>query len=218
MRLPCRHHGVDLWLKPVLPALPCDWNQAIIYLDRDGVLIEGSENYINSVDEVNLLDGAAHALGTLRRAGFRTCLVTNQSPVGRGLWTHETLHRIHERMQESLAAADEDAEVDLILYSPYAPWENSCARKPAAGMLRAGNVLINWAHTGESPTSSQKILETGSDQWVESAASAMVGDRLVDYQAGMSHGVRTFLVEGHLGLPMVLERLVDENDKGDHLF
>lgn len=134
------------------------------------------------------------------------------------MWTHETLHNIHERLLESLKAEDVDAVLDLVLYSPYAPWEQTCARKPEPGMLRAGNVLINWAQRGEGPSNSEMDIGAASDRWSEATASAMVGDRLVDYQAGMSHGVRTFLVEGHIGLAMVLERLLDENDKGDHLF
>ena len=47
--------------------------------------------------------------------------------------------------------------------------------------------------------------------------SAMVGDRLVDIQAGNAHGVRTFLVNPDLGLPQVIDRILDKNDKGDVL-
>ena len=45
-------------------------NGAIAYLDRDGVINIGSPNYINSPDELRLLDGAAFSIGELKRHGY----------------------------------------------------------------------------------------------------------------------------------------------------
>ncbi|MCH2428598.1 MAG: HAD-IIIA family hydrolase, partial [Candidatus Thalassarchaeum sp.] len=114
------------------------WEGAIAYLDRDGVLNRGSADYINHPDEVSLLPGAANAMAELRRSGFRICVITNQSPIGRGLWGHNRLRDVHERLRELLILEDNDAVIDLLLYSPYAPWEGSWARKPNPGMLEAG--------------------------------------------------------------------------------
>ena len=71
-----------------LDALPggIEWDGRIAYLDRDGVLNIGSEEYVNSPAEVVLLPDAGSSVGRLRRAGYRIVIVTNQSPVGRGHW------------------------------------------------------------------------------------------------------------------------------------
>ena len=60
-------------------------NGGIAYLDRDGVINIGSPNYINTPEELTLLDGAAHSIARLKRAGFLVCIVTNQSAIARGL-------------------------------------------------------------------------------------------------------------------------------------
>ena len=72
MLTPCRD-DVNLFAPLNLPDLPGDipWDGRIAYLDRDGVIIEGSENYVNSVDEVVLLHDSAKCVGDLRRAGYR---------------------------------------------------------------------------------------------------------------------------------------------------
>ena len=141
--LPPFRHRSKLNSKIILPPLPTLWMGKIAYLDRDGVINYGSENYINSVEELVLFPEIGQSIGKLRREGFRICVVTNQSPIGRELWTHENLAEIHDHLSESLLEQDSDAFLDLILYSPYAPWEGSWARKPNPGMLLEQAFLRN---------------------------------------------------------------------------
>ena len=54
-----------------------EWQGKIAYLDRDGVIIRGFENYVNNPSEVHVLKDAAKSIGDLRRNGFRICIVTN---------------------------------------------------------------------------------------------------------------------------------------------
>ena len=128
--LPSRHLSrlTDLVKFPPLPNNQA-WGGEIAYLDRDGVLNVGSEDYINSVDELEVLPGAASAVARIRNAGFRICIVTNQSPIGRDLWGHERLAEVNSALQRILLEEDEDAHLDVILYSPYVPWSNAWARK-----------------------------------------------------------------------------------------
>ena len=58
------------------------WQGKIAYLDRDGVIIRGFEDYVNSPDEVEVLAGAPQAIGDLRREGFRICIVLTNLPLG----------------------------------------------------------------------------------------------------------------------------------------
>ena len=119
------------------------WDGKIAYLDRDGVLNIGSENYINSPEELVVFPNTADSVAALRESGFRVCVVTNQSPIGRGLWSDETLHSIHAKLRELLLSENSNAHLDLILYSPYAPWEGAWARKPNPGMLESGRQIIS---------------------------------------------------------------------------
>ena len=68
----------------LLPLPNGTWDGKIAYLDRDGVLNVGSENYINSPEELVVFPNTADSVAALRESGFRVCVVTNQSPVGRG--------------------------------------------------------------------------------------------------------------------------------------
>ena len=43
----------------------------------------------------------------------------------------------------------------------------------------------------------------------------MIGDRKSDMGAGWAVGARTFEVSDRLGLPQVIDRVLDENDAGD---
>ena len=214
--LPYRHKA-NLFDKLQLSPFPKNriWNGSIIYLDRDGVLNIGSENYINSPEELIILPGVADSIARLKKNGFRICIVTKQSPINRGFWSHEMLGSIHEKLIDELKIKNKHAVLDLILYSPYAPFEDSIARKPSSGMLMAGNLIINHSERGELPIDYNEL--DNHDLFDEGEMSAMVGDRLVDIQAGNAHGVRTFLVNPDLGLPQVIDRILDKNDKGDVL-
>ena len=189
------------------------WQGKIAYLDRDGVIIRGFENYVNSPDEVEVLAGAPQAIGDLRRDGFRICIVTNQSPVGRGIWSRENLANIHDRVRSEIISVDPDAILDLTLHSPYAPWHNSWARKPNPGMLEAGRQIIEAAE-------SRILLSEGDikfgDEWKNRPSevnSVMVGDRNVDMEAAKSFGVRSFKCDPDKGLNEVIsEILVRENE------
>jgi len=183
------------------------WDGKIAFLDRDGVINVGSENYINSPDEVILLPNAGLCVGKLRRRGYRICIVTNQSPIGRGLWDHDNLHLIHKRISELLIEEDKDAILDLILYRPYSPWENSWARKPNPGMLEAGRQILSNSYK-------ENIDILYGKNWInrpDESDSVMVGDRDVDRLAAEKYGVKFFRCNSHVGLYDVIESILGEN-------
>src|SRR4051794_2918542 len=68
-----------------------------VFLDRDGTLIE-HVHYLDDPTRVRLLPGAGEALRRLEDSGFARVLVTNQSGVGRGLLTHDSVERIHDEL------------------------------------------------------------------------------------------------------------------------
>jgi len=205
---------VELTSPLQLPKLPNDaaWNKSIAYLDRDGVIIKGSENYVNTVDEVVLLPNSAKSVGDLRRAGYRICVVTNQSPMNRGIWSSSNLSMIHDRMCQLLLQGDKDAHIDLILYSPYAPWEGAWARKPYPGMLEAGRQMIDAAST--EPSMRGLNLKFGDD-WInrpDESHSVMVGDRGVDMSAAARFGVDGIRCDSDKGLAEVIGSILGDSN------
>ena len=159
------------------------WNGSIAFLDRDGVINVGSENYINSPDQVVLLPESAKSIGTIRRMGYRVCVVTNQSPIGRGLWTSQNLAEIHKRLQEMVL--DDDS-----------------------GMLEAGRQLIDRASEGTTLEGQTMLF---GDDWMDrpdDSSSFMVGDREVDMIAASRYGIKGYLCNPNDGLSGVIKEII----------
>lgn len=208
---PHRHRSQlldSLQLQP-LPS-HVQWSGKIAYLDRDGVLNVGSKYYVNDTDEVVILPEAGRCVGQLRRAGFRICICTNQSPIDRGWWDHTRLAKIHDYIQDKLFEEDEDALLDLILYSPYHPVTNSFARKGNPGMLQAGRQILEAAHNN-------LILNETNFNYAEQynafdeSQSVMVGDRMVDMEAASNHSVHGIHVNGKIGILDAIEEILRGN-------
>ena len=205
MDLPGRHDGpID---GPV--EIDPDWDGSIAYLDRDGVLNVGRADYVKNVDEVKMLSGAGHAIASLRKKGYRIVIVTNQSPVNRGMFSHEELREMNQAVLDGLISENPEATVDLVLYSPYAPWDNSPVRKPGPGMLQAGRQLLSGMPL--EITHKSENLSTRIDE----GRSFMAGDRDADIGAAKHHGVRAFRVDPSVGIAGIIERLLDDEDLGD---
>lgn len=210
---PPYRHDSSLEDPLILVDLPSnsEWSGKIAYLDRDGVLNRWKENYVNSIEELELLDGSGKAIANLRRSGYRICVVTNQSPIGRGLWSHEILANIHEKLQDLLIQEDSDAVIDLILYSPYSPEDGSWSRKPNPGMLEAGRQLIDNAT--RFPNQTTKI--SFGEEWIDRPSefdSVLVGDRESDIIAAEKFGVRGILCNSESGIAGVMERIAIDQE------
>lgn len=141
-----------------------------IFLDRDGVINRDSDLFIRSVDEFVLLPGSLEAIARLKEAGWAVVVCTNQSGVGRGLYSMATLDAIHNHLRALLAAVG--TEVDGIYTCPHLPDTGCTCRKPKPGML----------------------LRAASELNLDLAASFMVGDAPRDLEAGQAAGARPVLV------------------------
>lgn len=72
-------------------------------------------------------------MAQLCQAGYQLYVVTNQSGIGRGLFTECELTAMHEKMQHKLAALG--GKIEDIVYCPHHPAEKCQCRKPGTGML-----------------------------------------------------------------------------------
>ena len=194
----------------------------IAFLDRDGVLNLGSPEYINHPSEFKILANAPKAVGILRRAGYKICVVTNQSAILRGLWDKNRLHQIHNHMRQVFLEQDSDAHFDMILGCPHRHRDRCMCRKPKPGMLRFGErVLRGLQPCKEGESVAESPLEDGYvDWWGDKPAATnsfdcMVGDRGSDMGAGWAQGVRLFQVNDATGIYPVLEGILNSENIGD---
>lgn len=72
--------------------------QYTVFLDRDGVINHDSDAYIKHPDEFHFISKSPDAIALLNAKGFQVILITNQSAVGRGMISIQTLDAILKKM------------------------------------------------------------------------------------------------------------------------
>lgn len=102
-----------------------------VLFDRDGTLIK-DKHYLSNPDGVELLPGVGEALGRLADQGVRLFLVSNQSGVGRGMFSVEAVQACNQRLAKLLAPYG--VFFEDMLFCPHSPEEQCACRKPATGM------------------------------------------------------------------------------------
>lgn len=147
----------------------------LVVLDRDGVINEVREEHVTSPDHWQPLEGSIEAIAQLCQAGYRVVVATNQSGVGRGLMSLETLHQVHEKMHQAVGASG--GRIDAVFFCPHLPDQDCQCRKPRPGMLN----------------SIMERLDTNL------AGVPLVGDSLRDVQSAMVVGALPVLVRTGLG-------------------
>jgi heptosyltransferase-2 len=103
-----------------------------VFLDRDGTTNRDT-GYIKTPDELQIFPGAVEAVARLKQAGARVVMITNQSGVGRGLFSTETLAAIHARLRAVFEAGG--APFDGLYYCPHHPDDGCACRKPGTAMV-----------------------------------------------------------------------------------
>jgi rfaE bifunctional protein nucleotidyltransferase chain/domain len=144
-------------------------NPRAILFDRDGTLIE-DVGYISRPEDVRWKDGAAEALKRLGDAGYRLIIVTNQSGIGRGLFTADDMQRVNRRITGDLAEAG--VTLAAIYHCPHRPEEGCACRKPGTGLL----------------------LQAARENRLDLSKSWMIGDKCSDILAGRMANMLTALV------------------------
>ncbi|MCW5770431.1 MAG: HAD family hydrolase [Rhodospirillaceae bacterium] len=142
-----------------------------LFLDRDGILNE-DHGYTHRPEDLRLVPGAAALCRAAAARGFLLVIVTNQSGIGRGLYTEADFRRFTEAMSAAYRA--EGVEFAAVYACPFHPTEGVGPyrrdhpwRKPAPGML----------------------LDAARDLGLDLAASVMLGDGGRDIVAARAAGV-----------------------------
>lgn len=138
-------------------------------LDRDGVINQDSDAYIKNPDEWIALPGSMEAIARLSRAGWRVVIASNQSGVGRGLFSMDTLNAIHAKLRREAAQAG--GVVDAIFICPHDPGDGCACRKPLPGMFldianRYDVSLRGVPAVGDSQRDLQAAATAGCSPWL----------------------------------------------------
>lgn len=145
-----------------------------LILDRDGVVVQEA-HYLADPAALQVVPGALQAMRRARAAGFRLVGVSNQSGIGRGLFTHQDLGLVMDRLDGILDPAG--AGFHGFYYCPHDPRDGCACRKPGIGLLVEAGIL--------------PALDLGR--------SWLVGDKATDVALGRALGVGAILVRTGYG-------------------
>lgn len=161
----------------------------VIFFDRDGTINE-EVNYLYRTEELVILPGVPEAIRLLREDGYRIVVVTNQAGVARGYYTCREVEKLHDYLNEVLKK--EGAWIDHFFYCPHHPvygigaYKRVCrCRKPETGMLLMAEQYYE----------------------IDKENSYMIGDKLLDVEAGRRYGVKGILVGTGYGAEIHREQM-----------
>jgi len=144
---------------------------AAAFLDRDGVinraLVRAGRPFPPAtLTELEILPGVPRALATLRAAGLRLIVVSNQPDVARGNTSKAAVDAINDTLMRALP-------LDAIRCCLHDSHDSCKCRKPRPGLL----------------------LQAAADFDLDLSASWMVGDRWRDIEAGRAAGCHTIFID-----------------------
>lgn len=146
-----------------------------LFLDRDDTLVY-DDGYMGRPEQIRLLPGVAQALRKAA-ARFRLYLVTNQSGIGRGLYSMTDAQACNNRLVELLELPAPGFAG--ICIAPEKPGDPSPYRKPSPAYL----------------------IERIQRDDLDPEACCIIGDKLSDLECGLNAGIRSILVGKGEGEP-----------------
>ena len=146
-----------------------------LILDRDGVINEDT-GYLHRIEECRFVDGIFEMVAAFQARGFVTVIASNQSGIGRGLYSESDFAHFMTWMRWEFARRK--VPVAAVYHCPDHPTEGIgpyCRanpwRKPGPGMLQ----------------------QAAWDLDLDLRKSWTVGDRASDVEAGRAAGVGTIV-------------------------
>lgn len=144
---------------------------SLVILDRDGVINEDSDSFIKNEQEWIPIPGSINAIAELSQAGFEVYIATNQSGLGRGLFSERELGDMHAKLRRLVE--EQGGKVAGIFYCPHTPDAGCDCRKPKPGLLWQIQAAVQGSIKG----------------------APIIGDSLRDLEAGAAAGCKPILVK-----------------------
>ncbi len=145
-----------------------------IFLDRDGV-INKEIDYLHKIDSFIFIEGIFDACQHFLKLGYKIIVITNQSGISRGYYSHEDYQKLTNWMLKQFNS--HGISILDTFHCPHLPQFNCVCRKPKPGMF----FLAEKKHN------------------INLHQSWMVGDKETDITAANNAGItNTILVKsGH---------------------
>lgn len=159
-----------------------------VFLDRDGVINRERSDYVKSEQEFELLPGALGALARLALLRCPILVISNQSAIGRGLLSSETLDSIHAELR--LAVEAQGGRIDSFYICPHHPDERCICRKPQPGLL----------------------LQAAQEYDLKLGNCVFVGDAVTDFEAAAAAGCKVILVRSGKQGPLLDGLIGDDSE------
>lgn len=161
--------------------MPSSTVHKAVFVDRDGTINE-DRGFVWKIKDFAILPGTLEALRRLTEKNIQIYIITNQSGIALGHYTEADFHTLTQYMLDLFKK--HAVLVKEVLFCPHHPeailpqYRKFCeCRKPAPGLLKRVIDRENFR------------LEN----------LALIGDKNSDIEAGISLGIRAYLVETGYG-------------------
>lgn len=134
-------------------------NNSAVFLDRDGV-INFDYGYINSIERFKLIPGTIEALKKIQKCGYMIIVITNQSGIGRGLFTEDEYQAVNRYMTSIFKM--NNIIISGVYHCPHSPDDDCSCRKPKIGLIKKAASIHN----------------------IDISKSILIGDKPSDIMAG----------------------------------
>ncbi len=159
---------------------PSHGRKRVVLLDRDGTVVI-DRGYLADPAGLEFLPGAAEGLRRLYQGGWRLVIISNQSGVGRGLFTLARLDEMNQRLRQMVREAG--ADLAGIYCCPHRPEDGCACRKPNVELVRQAAHELQF-----EPSAAVVIGDRDSD--IELGRRLGATSIRLSPQAAASHGAR----------------------------
>lgn len=144
-------------------------------------------DFVFETGKFEFTDGIFDALFRLQEAGFMLIVITNQSGISTGRYTHQHVDRVHAMMLRELSS--QGISITEIYYCPHHPSTGKClCRKPECLLIEKAIARFN----------------------IDPARSWMIGDRDRDIEAAAKGGVKGLLINSNEPIHQCVNEIIRE--------
>lgn len=166
----------------------------VVFLDRDGVINDGTLYYTYKVEDFKFNEGVVQGLQLLIENGYDLIVVTNQGGVAKGQYTAHDVEMVHSHMKAYLEA--KGVPILATYFCPHHSDVMDCeCRKPKPGMLT-------------------KAIEQFD---IDLSRSFLIGDSPRDIEAGNAVRVTSILINKNENIIPYCKQIISQSQQDLHM-